>query len=179
MSLFPSPQKKNNWILGLFLLTLTFSLTWAGCTKKDDPNVDYGEGSGSGSQSGSGYGESNIEGSGGYSSSSSGLNTIYFGYDSVNLSSGARNTLRDNAKFIKKSKKSRVLVEGHCDERGSNEYNLALGERRANTVRDYLANLGVSKSRLKAVSYGEERPANSGNSETAWSKNRRVEFISQ
>ena len=72
-----------------------------------------------------------------------------------------------------------IIIEGHCDERGTNEYNLALGERRANSAKDYIVNLGVEPSRLKTVSYGEEKPFAEGHSEDAWAQNRRAHFVAQ
>lgn len=104
------------------------------------------------------------------------LETVYFDYDAFTLSPEARQTLERNAAWLKVNPTVKITVEGHCDERGSDEYNLALGERRALAVKNYLAILGVSEDRLAAVSYGEERPAATGHDETAWSKNRRGEF---
>lgn len=101
----------------------------------------------------------------------------YFDYDSYNLRSDAREALKENAAWLKKNRSVNVQIEGHCDERGTTEYNLALGERRANTARDYLVRLGVSKSRLSVISYGEERPADPGHDEAAWSRNRRASFV--
>lgn len=105
------------------------------------------------------------------------LPTIYFGFDESNLSSEARSTLQAVAEGLKADASARLTIEGHCDERGSNEYNLALGERRARSIQDYLTRLGVSSSSLTIVSYGEERPADMGSSESAWAKNRRAELV--
>lgn len=105
------------------------------------------------------------------------LKTVYFDYDSDELSPEARATLKQNADWIKEHAQYRIVIEGHCDERGTIEYNLALGQRRAETVRDYLASLGVNSSRLRNLSYGEERPAVPGNGEAAWAKNRRAAFV--
>lgn len=105
------------------------------------------------------------------------LARVHFEFDSANLSDSARKTLESNAKTISGNKRMRVLVEGHCDERGSNEYNIALGERRARSVIDYLVNLGVQRSRLEMKSWGEERPLNPNSSESAWKLNRRAEFV--
>lgn len=104
------------------------------------------------------------------------LETVYFDYDSHTLSPVARQTLERNAGLLRQEAGLAVIVEGHCDERGSDEYNLALGELRATTVKGYLVTLGVAAERLKAISYGEERPAVSGNDEAAWAKNRRAAF---
>lgn len=106
------------------------------------------------------------------------LDRIFFDYDSFVLSQAARDTLSKNAEIlIKKQPGARVLIEGHCDERGSDEYNLALGEKRARATRDYLVTLGVAASRLSVISYGEEKPLEQGQSEEAWAKNRRAEFL--
>lgn len=107
------------------------------------------------------------------------LATIYFAYDSSELTEQARTTLRNNATVIKDNPGPSVVIQGHCDERGSIEYNLALGQRRADSVRDYLATLGVPRDRLRVVSFGEERPAVQGGGESSWSKNRRAEFLAE
>jgi len=103
------------------------------------------------------------------------LKTIYFGYDKDELTDAARATLRQNANWLKANPQWNVVLEGHCDERGTIEYNLALGQRRANSVRSYMASLGVDASRVRTVSYGEERPVDNGHTEAAWAKNRRAE----
>jgi peptidoglycan-associated lipoprotein len=104
------------------------------------------------------------------------LETVYFDYDAFTIKPGARQALERNAAWLNAKPSIRVTIEGHCDERGSDEYNLALGERRAIAVKYYLVNLGIAAERLITISYGEERPAVDGQGETAWSKNRRVEF---
>lgn len=104
------------------------------------------------------------------------LKTIYFAYDSDALSDQALATLTANASWLSQHPKVRVLIAGHCDERGTVEYNLALGERRAASVREHLVRLGVPADRLEIISYGKERPAEPGHEEGAWSKNRRAEF---
>jgi peptidoglycan-associated lipoprotein len=105
------------------------------------------------------------------------LETILFEFNEASLTSGARQLLSDNARCIESRGLSLVRLEGHADERGSTEYNLSLGQRRSESVRSYLLNLGVSSDSLRTVSYGEERPASSGFGESAWSRNRRVEFV--
>lgn len=104
------------------------------------------------------------------------LKTIYFDYDSDALSDEARATLQANADWLKANRARNVMIGGHCDERGTIQYNIALGDRRANAVRDYLAGLGVDAAQLRAVSFGEEKPADPGHGEDAWKKNRRAEF---
>jgi peptidoglycan-associated lipoprotein len=104
------------------------------------------------------------------------LQTIYFDFDRSDIRPDARDALRSNADAIKKSAGA-VTIEGHTDERGSAEYNLALGERRANAAKRYLVDLGVASSQLNTVSFGEDRPAVQGHDESAWRYNRRAEFV--
>ncbi len=99
--------------------------------------------------------------------------TIYFDYDKYDLSSSATSEMRDFARSIT-SNSSKIRIEGHCDERGTREYNLALGEKRANTVSEFLQVNGVASSRITVVSYGEEKPVSYGSDELSWSKNRRA-----
>ncbi|OGU08086.1 MAG: peptidoglycan-associated lipoprotein [Geobacteraceae bacterium GWC2_58_44] len=105
------------------------------------------------------------------------LQKIYFNFDSAALSEESRSALSKNAEFLVKQPSLKVRVEGNCDERGSDDYNMALGERRAQAARDYLINLGVQPERLSIISYGEEKPADPGHDEAAWAKNRRDEFV--
>jgi len=105
-----------------------------------------------------------------------GLQTVYFDYNSNSLRPDAMATLRENAEKIKQVPGVVIQLAGHCDERGTQEYNLALGERRALAVRQYLIQMGVSGDRLITISYGKEFPAVVGSDESAWAKNRRVEF---
>lgn len=105
------------------------------------------------------------------------LTDIYFEYDKFNLTRGARKILDDNAKILLDNPDISIQIEGHCDERGSEGYNLSLGEKRALSARAYLETLGVSPDRLKSISYGEERPADPRHNEEAWAKNRRVHFL--
>jgi len=105
------------------------------------------------------------------------VKTVYFDFDKSEIRSDARDALRNNAGVIGKGDGRSFTVEGHCDERGSTEYNLALGERRANAVKRYLVDLGVPSSRLRTVSFGEDRPAVQGHDESAWRYNRRADFV--
>ena len=102
---------------------------------------------------------------------------IYFDYDESTLTDDTRDKLSRNADLLKSQPQFSVTIEGHADERGTNEYNLALGERRANAVRDYLGSLGVSASRLRTLSYGEERPVCTQTEESCWSQNRRAHMV--
>jgi peptidoglycan-associated lipoprotein len=107
----------------------------------------------------------------------SALDKIYYNFDSAALSESARSTLSKNADSMMKHPASKINIEGNCDERGSAEYNLALGERRAKAARQYLVTLGIEPGRLSTISYGKEKPALQGNGEEAWAKNRRAEFV--
>jgi len=102
---------------------------------------------------------------------------VYFDYDSSQVRESERMKVERVAEFMKSKASQSLIVEGHCDERGSNEYNLALGERRALAVRAYLIGLGVDGERIQTKSFGEERPAAMGHDESSWSQNRRAEFV--
>jgi peptidoglycan-associated lipoprotein len=102
---------------------------------------------------------------------------VYFNYDESSLSDDARAKLARNADLLKSQGQFLVTIEGHADERGTNEYNLALGDRRANAVRDYLGSLGVAGDRLRTISYGEERPVCTQSDESCWSQNRRAHMV--
>lgn len=177
--------------LGLLLI-----MVWTACGSKRPPAVSTGERGAAGRQARSTTTDtgSPVEGGpdvqpisdegmrgedvwGGDASPEGGpLADVYFGYDSAELSDAARATLEQHAAWLKAHPGARVSVEGHCDERGTVEYNLALGEQRAKTVADYLATLGVSAQRLGSVSFGKERPVETGHDEAAWAKNRRAHF---
>ena len=105
------------------------------------------------------------------------LRPIYFDYDKAEIRSDQRSTLQANADWLRDHADVAILIEGHCDERGTREYNLALGDRRASATRDYLVSLGISNNRVEIISYGEERPAVMGQGEQNWSQNRRGEFV--
>ena len=104
-------------------------------------------------------------------------NTVYFGFDSAELTGDAQTTLDRQAAFLNVNPALVVIVEGHADERGTREYNLALGDRRATAVRDYLLAKGLNAARIRTVSYGKERPAVSGSNEESWEKNRRAATV--
>lgn len=105
------------------------------------------------------------------------LEKIYFDFDSANLSESSRSALSKNAAVLAKASTAKIRIEGNCDERGSAEYNLALGERRAKSAQQYLIALGVKSERLSTISYGKEKPAAPGSDEAAMAKNRRDEFV--
>ena len=98
---------------------------------------------------------------------------VFFATNESVLTTASRDTLRKQAAWLRKNSDITVVLEGHCDERGTREYNLALGERRANAAKDYLMTYGVASNRVSVISYGKERPVDSGSSPLAWSKNRR------
>jgi peptidoglycan-associated lipoprotein len=108
---------------------------------------------------------------------SSMLKDIHFNFDKYDIRPEDAAILKDNAALLKKFSNVKVQVEGHCDERGTVEYNLALGERRANKTKDYLVSLGISADRISTISYGKERPLDVGHTEEAWAKNRRAHTI--
>ena len=109
--------------------------------------------------------------------SNSPLKPVFFAYDSDELDDAARQILNENAKVLKTYGKWIIAIEGHCDERGTAEYNLALGDRRALAARNYLLSLGVAATRIKTVSYGKEFPFDPGHAETSWKNNRRAQFM--
>ena len=98
---------------------------------------------------------------------------VFFGYDRYDLTPEAQTILQQQAEWMKRYPNVRMSIEGHCDERGTREYNLALGERRANSVKNYMVSMGVDPSRISTVSYGKERPAVMGSNAEAWAQNRR------
>ena len=159
------------------ILALSFAL---GCAKK--PVKDAG---GADSANGSASQENpdiqdkgiNSDPMGSDSGNIKGLATVFFDYDKATLTSDAKSKLSANASWIKSNPSFTVQIEGHTDSRGSVEYNLSLGERRAKSVKSYLEGLGVESKRLTIISYGEEKPLVPGDSESAFSKNRRANFV--
>ena len=103
--------------------------------------------------------------------------TIYFEYDESTITSASERVLRMKVDILRNSPAVRIRVEGHADERGSNEYNIALGTRRAEAVREFLAGFGIDANRVAIISYGEDRPAVNASNESAWSQNRRAQFV--
>lgn len=105
------------------------------------------------------------------------LKDIRFDYDKYDIRRVDEGILRENAAFLKKNPKMKIQIEGHCDERGTVEYNLALGERRANSTKRYLVSLGITSDRISTISFGKERPLDPGQNEEAWAKNRRAHIV--
>jgi len=105
------------------------------------------------------------------------LKDIHFDFDKYDIRRGDEEILRENAALIKKYPKVKIQIEGHCDERGTVEYNLALGERRANNTKKYLVSLGIASNRISTISYGKEKPLDPGRNEEAWAKNRRAHIV--
>lgn len=168
----------------------------AGCSSKSAVSTNgttaTGAGTGTGMESGvgagSGVGTSTAQGSGAAVeaqnvdqklSTGTLIGDIFFDFDSSALSDEAQEQLKQNAAWMQNHPLPAVTVEGHCDERGTDEYNIALGERRAEAARNYLVTLGVGGSRLTAVSFGEEKPFDPGHNEEAWAKNRRDHFVTK
>jgi peptidoglycan-associated lipoprotein len=153
----------------------------AGCSSKSAVSTS-GDSAGAGTQSGVGAGvgvESGAGAGSGAAVSGSVLGDIFYDFDSSALSPDAQEQLKQNAVWMQKHSLPSVTIEGHCDERGTDEYNIALGERRADAAKKYLITLGADGKRLSTVSYGEERPFDPGHNEDAWAKNRRAHFVTK
>lgn len=105
------------------------------------------------------------------------LKTVNFGYDSYELTDSARSVLKGNIEYLKNNPAVKIQIEGHCDERGSTQYNLALGENRANAVKKFVTNAGIAAARVSTTSFGKDRPLDPASNETAWAKNRRANFV--
>lgn len=159
-----------------FYTTLMVALLAVGCASKKPTNTqDDAATGGTDTSANSGL---NLELNGDSDSNSAGgLKTVFFAVDSSNFDSDGKEALKSNADFMKTNAAVDIQVEGHADERGGRQYNLALGERRAKAVRDYLVALGVESKRLSVISYGNERPKSEGNDESSWSQNRRANFV--
>ncbi len=156
------------------ILALTALAFVAACSskKKDDDVIDTMEVDGGITEQPIGF-----DPMGSDSGNIQGLATVHFEYDRFSLSPEARNILSQNADFMRSNGNVNLQIEGHCDSRGSIEYNLTLGERRANSVKSYLVSLGIPESRLSVLSYGEEKPLNAGDNEEAHAANRRANFV--
>lgn len=165
---------------------LVVVMAGTGCKRGKKAEIDTGftpesedSGSGTSFETTEGEGLPAIDMENAMFESAAGVQTVYFDYDSYALRTDALELLRANADKLKQIPGVIVQIEGHCDERGTQEYNLVLGERRALAVREHLIRLGVSGDRMVTISYGEEDPADPGHTESAWAMNRRSEFNRQ
>ena len=165
-------MKKTAYIL---VMALSLILTSAcGSKKKAGEGVAVGDAS---PDAGISAKEMTFDPMGSDSGTISGLSTVYFDYDQATLTADARKQIAQNAEWIKSNSNVSLQVEGHCDNRGTVEYNIALGERRAISVKNYLVSLGIDSKRLSVISYGKERPVAQGDTEAALAKNRRANFV--
>ena len=164
-----------------FLISTILVLFVAACATKPKDSADASGSGGNGSDSSVSSEDGTITetaGSGVISGSQEDLivnvgDRVFFGYDSSDLDSDALELLQDQVAWLKQNSDVSVTIEGHCDERGTREYNLALGEKRAQSVKNYLIGLGINPDRVSTISYGKERPAVVGSNDGAWSQNRR------
>lgn len=158
----------------LTVLLVMFAITVTGCSS----SAKKADGSSSESMMDDAGADNPLELNGTSDDQTAGmLSTVYFDFDSSRLTSAARSTLERNANFMKENDSVDIQVEGHTDERGGEQYNLALGERRARAVKDYLVALGVDAGRVAIISFGKTTPKAFGHSEDAWSQNRRANFV--
>src|SRR5262249_51882878 len=176
-----------------YAIIIVISLSFVACSKTAAPNAPGGTAGpgprGSGQPGPNDKSSSSDLGTGKDSLSEAGqgktpatppsrpLQEVYFGFDTFDLSNDARATLKRNADWLKTNQSVRVEIEGHCDDRGTNEYNLALGAKRAQAAKDYLVSLGIPADRLSTISYGEELPVCREQTEDCWQKNRRDRFV--
>ncbi len=180
------------------IVCLTVVVALIGCSRKVVTTEDTlsqapeGQTSSSGSGEGPGWREEDIAGSSDQVQDTPGEFTtadgvlmnrerfinadIFFEFDSSTLSAEAESILRAKAEWMRRNPSLTIVIEGHCDNRGTTEYNLALGERRAESVKGFLIDLGIGDTRIRTISYGEERPLARGDNEAAWAKNRRAHF---
>lgn len=170
-------------LLLLVILALVLSLTVAGCAKRStvagpgDATMgqDSGTKAGDTARRGEKVGREDITGNF-IENRSVSFGDIYFDFDKFAIRADATSTLKEVSRWLI-SNDAKIIIEGHCDERGTNEYNLGLGDRRANSTRDYLVASGVSPRKIEIVSYGEEKPQCSDRTESCWTKNRRAHFV--
>lgn len=181
----------KNLVLPLFMMLFLLCLMSAGCAKKPAATTAGADGAamteemGQGMQPGldesalgeSAYGEEAMGGAA--LASVPGLEKIHFDFDQYTLSAEAQAILVNNADYLKANPDQKVRIEGHCDERGSDEYNLALGQRRAMAAKNFMVSLGIAPERLSVISYGEEMPLDPSATESAFALNRRAEFKSE
>lgn len=169
-------SRRVRWFAPFLLVVVALLL--AGCPKR--PEVEEGKPGAMGTEKVAKPGEPGKEQPvtpPGVATLQTPLKDVFFDFDKSTLREDAKKTLNENIAWLKANPDIRIVVEGHCDERGTNEYNLALGERRAKAVRDYLVAGGIDAKRISTISYGEERPFVLGHDESAWKFNRRAHFV--
>ncbi len=175
----PSSTVFSRSLILVLGLAMVATLSLASCTKAKKADGESGAESSGMSDAGPQVTDKDMsydkEGSDG--GNISGLSTIFFEYDQARLTDTSKGKLKENADWIRANPNVTVQIEGHTDSRGSTEYNLSLGERRAKSVRQYLEGLGVESKRMTILSYGEEKPLAQGDTESAFSKNRRANFV--
>lgn len=168
---------KKLTLLAVLLLAVSVGFGCGGTKPKTDAAPSRSSEAAGGEQGGADAGAGSGDRGDVVSGDARGLKTIYFDFDKYNLRDDARRMLDANAEILRSNSDMNILIEGHCDERGTDEYNLALGERRAQAAREYLVRLGIDASRINVLSYGEERPVAPGHDEESWALNRRGEFV--
>ncbi|HIJ77864.1 MAG: peptidoglycan-associated lipoprotein Pal [Desulfobulbaceae bacterium] len=180
-------------ILAAASIVVSLTLFAGGCAKQkvktDSGMTETSEGAGAGmkADTGEGMGKEESLSSTGWDANGRGaiiegrttgpMLPLYFDFDKSNIRDDQQDRMKKNGEFLLETAGTKVRVEGNCDERGTNEYNMALGERRAINGKKYLVNMGVAESRIDTISYGEEKPLNYGHDELAWSQNRRDDFV--
>lgn len=166
----------RNWLTLLFTAAF-ISLMVVGCAKKQTAEPTIGKDKTETKDTEKQPDTAGDQGTNPVGESSSKFRAIYFDFDRYNLREDAKADLKKNIDVMKAEADLKIIVEGHCDERGTVEYNLALGERRAKSARDYMVSMGIKGDRVSTISYGKERPTAYGHDEDAWTKNRRDEFV--
>ncbi len=178
-------------LLAVASMVASLSLLAGGCAKQtpstDKDMVSAGNGNGMQADTGEGMGqEESLEAKGWGSQqagqvlegrSSAPMLPVYYDFDKSNIRADQQPRLKKNGNWLTGNASVRIRIEGNCDERGTNEYNMALGERRALSAKKFLSNMGVAANRMDTISYGEEKPLNYGHDELAWSQNRRSDFV--
>ena len=169
-------KMKNSWkkIVGIIFLSSFMALV--GCSSKKKTEATGEEPMATTTDTTAGGGGLNINGDSDNKTAGN-LSTVYFDFDSSTLRADTKSALDANSTFLNGNASVEVQIEGHCDERGGVEYNLALGERRAKSVMDYLIAMGVPAARITTISYGKEKPIAMGHDEASWSQNRRANFV--
>jgi peptidoglycan-associated lipoprotein len=150
------------------VLTLAVLVSFAACAKKPKPEESSIPGGAAADENIMGDSDNN---------KAMGLQTVHFPYDSFTLNTEAKSVLKSNADILKEKPSLKIQIEGHCDQRGGIQYNIALGEKRANATKNYIVDMGVKADRITTISYGKERPIDSAMNEDAFAKNRRANFV--